>query len=100
MLLHMSKPKWSKHAKLLDFENAAKYRDILMNFSKVMEAQGVVLPDQVNLDVIVGKSNTYLVLRIRSGYLIGKLLYEFEGTLEDFVEQFYVSRGPNCQRLF
>ncbi|ANE41168.1 MAG: excinuclease ABC subunit UvrC [Fervidobacterium sp.] len=93
------KTKMEQHAKLLDFENAAKYRDILMNFSKVMEAQGVVLPDQVNLDVIVGKSNTYLVLRIRSGYLIGKLLYEFEGTLEDFVEQFYVSRGAELPKI-
>ena len=87
------KSKMEQHAKLLDFENAAKYRDILLNFNKVMETQGVVLPEQVNLDVIVGRENTYLVFKIRSGYLISKLLFEFDGTLEDFVEQFYLSRG-------
>lgn len=93
------KSKMEQHAKLLDFENAAKYRDVLLNFNKVMETQGVVLPEQVNIDVIAGKDNTYLVLRIRSGYLIGKLLYEFEGTLEDFVEQFYVSKGSETPEI-
>ncbi|WP_448377080.1 excinuclease ABC subunit UvrC [Fervidobacterium sp.] len=93
------KTKMEQHAKLLDFENAAKYRDILLNFNKVMETQGVVLPNQVNLDVIVGKHNTYLVFKIRSGYLVSKLLYEFEGDFHDFVEQFYFSKGSELPQI-
>jgi len=71
---------------LLDFENAIKYRDIFVNFNKVMESQGVVLPSSFNMDVIVEKSNTYLVFKVRSGYLLSKLVYEFEGDFEEFVE--------------
>ncbi|MFN3692306.1 MAG: GIY-YIG nuclease family protein, partial [Fervidobacterium sp.] len=55
------KNKMEQHAKLLDFENAAKYRDILLNFNKIMENQGVVLPKDVNLDVIVGKHKTFVI---------------------------------------
>ncbi|MGB9613987.1 MAG: excinuclease ABC subunit UvrC [Fervidobacterium sp.] len=84
------KSKMEKHANLLDFENAAKYRDILLNFNKVIETQGVVLTESVNLDVLVGKHNTYLVFKIRSGYLISKLVYEYDGTIEEFVELFYI----------
>lgn len=82
--------KMEQHAKLLDFENAAKYRDILLNFNKVMEAQGVVLPEKVNLDVVVGKHKTFLVFKIRSGYLLSKLVYEYDGELDEFIELFYM----------
>uniref|UniRef100_A0A7C5Y7B7 UvrABC system protein C n=1 Tax=Fervidobacterium nodosum TaxID=2424 RepID=A0A7C5Y7B7_9BACT len=82
--------KMEQHAKLLDFENAAKYRDILLNFNKVMETQGVVLPERVNLDVVVGKHKTFLVFKIRSGYLLSKLVYEYDGDLDEFIELFYV----------
>lgn len=78
-----------QHARLLDFENAIKYRDILVNFNKVMESQGVVLPKAFNMDVIVGKNGTYLVFKVRSGYLLSKLVYEFDGDIQEFIELFY-----------
>ncbi len=93
------KSKMEQHAKLLDFENAAKYRDILLNFNKVMEMQGVVLSENINLDAVVGKHGTYLVLKIRSGYLIAKLVYEFEGSLEDFIEQFYLTKDSDIPEM-
>lgn len=83
------KLKMEQHARLLDFENAAKYRDILLNFNKVMESQGVVLPESVNIDLVVGKHKTFLVFKIRSGYLISKLVYEYDGHIVDFIELFY-----------
>ncbi|ODN30879.1 excinuclease ABC subunit UvrC [Fervidobacterium thailandense] len=83
------KGKMEQHAKLLDFENAAKYRDLLLNFNKLMESQGVVLPHNYNLDVIVGKLDVFLVFRIRSGFLVSKLVYEFDGELEEFIERYY-----------
>lgn len=82
--------KMEQHAKLLDFENAAKYRDILLNFSRLMESQGVVLTEPVNLDVVVGRHNTFLVFKIRSGYLLSKLVYEYNEGVDDFIELFYV----------
>ena len=88
-VINFVQERMEQHARLLDFENAIKYRDIFVNFNKVMESQGVVLPSSFNMDVIVEKSNTYLVFKVRSGYLLSKLVYEFEGDFEEFVELFY-----------
>lgn len=90
-VLDYVRQKMELHARLLDFENAARYRDVLQNFSKVMESQGVVLPRNYNLDVVVGKQNTFVVFRVRSGYLLAKLVYEFEGDLDEFLERFYTT---------
>lgn len=89
------KLKMEQHARLLDFENAAKYRDILLNFNKVMESQGVVLPENVNIDLVVGKHKTFLVFKIRSGYLISKLVYEYDGHIGDFIELFYTQNNSD-----
>lgn len=83
------KEKMEQHAKFLDFENAAKYRDLLLNFNKLMESQGVVLPHKYNLDVVVGKLNLFLILRVRSGFLVSKLVYEFNGEIGEFIERYY-----------
>jgi len=91
-VINFVKERMEQHSRLLDFENAIKYRDILVNFNKVMESQGVVLPSSFNIDVIVERSNTYLVFKIRSGYLLSKLIYEFEGSFEEFVELFYSNK--------
>ncbi|MFN6991901.1 MAG: UvrB/UvrC motif-containing protein, partial [Fervidobacterium sp.] len=89
------KNKMEQHAKLLDFENAAKYRDILLNFNKIMETQGVVLPKDVNLDVVVGKHKTFVIFRIRSGFLISKLTYEYDGEIDEFIEMYYAQNLEN-----
>ncbi|ABR31575.1 excinuclease ABC subunit C [Thermosipho melanesiensis] len=77
------------HAKMLDFENAAKYRDVLLAFNNIMINQGIVLRDKRNVDYIVFKDNMFLVLKVRSGVLTSKLLYEASLTFEEFIYQFY-----------
>ena len=84
------KERMEHHAKMLDFENAAKYRDVLNNLESLLEKQGVVLNEDLNLDVVVGRDDLFVVLRIRGGVLMGKLVYEMRGgNLREFVEHFY-----------
>ncbi len=78
------------HADMLDFENAAKYRDLLLKFEKVMQKQEVVVELWRNLDVIGQWKNFFVVLRVRGGHLIGKLTYEMEGDLKEFLFNFYM----------
>ena len=86
--------KMERHAKMLDFENAARYRDVLMRMNEILQRQGVNLPDGRNLDVVVGEDGLFVVLRIRGGFLLGKLVYEMEGaSLDEFVEMFYAREG-------
>lgn len=89
-VLEYVRAKMEHHAKLLDFENAAKYRDLLLNFNRLMESQGVVLPYNYNFDVVVGKFNVFVIFRVRSGFLISKLVYEFDGELGEFIERYYL----------
>ncbi|GAB4309524.1 excinuclease ABC subunit UvrC [Pseudothermotoga elfii] len=89
--LDLIKEKMKKHAKMMDFENAAKYRDLLVKFENVMQRQGVVLEQWRNLDVIGRFKNSYAVLRIRGGHVVGKLSYELDSTkLEDFIFHYYM----------
>ncbi len=88
------------HAEMLDFENAARYRDILSNMERVMENQGVVLKESRNLDVVVGNEGVFVVLRIRGGYLMGKLVYEMYGAdVGEFIEHFYTRESDLPERV-
>lgn len=91
--------KMELHSRMLDFENAAKYRDLLLNLSSVLESQGVAFEEKINCDVVVHAQGLFVVLRVRDGYLIGKISFEMEGgNLDDFIREYYVSgRGdvPN-----
>ena len=89
-----------KHAEMLDFENAARYRDILLRMENMLQDQGVSLPDHRNIDVVVGEDGMFVVLRIRGGFLLGKLSYEMEdATMEEFVERFYAIEGDVPERI-
>ncbi|MCD6551934.1 excinuclease ABC subunit UvrC [Thermotoga sp.] len=92
--------KMELHGKMLDFENAARYRDLLLNLSNILESQGVTFEEEINCDVVVHSHGLFVVLRIRDGYLMGKIAFEMEGgSIDDFIREFYVSgRGdvPNC----
>ncbi len=89
-----------RHAEMLDFENAARYRDILLKMESMLQEQGVSLPDRRNIDVVVGKNGMFVVLRIRGGFLLGKLSYEMESaTMREFVERFYALEGEIPDRV-
>ena len=89
--LSLIETKMKKLAQMMDFENAAKYRDLLLKFEKVMEKQGVVLDQHRNLDAIGRAKNLYVLLRIRGGHLLAKLVYELDSTnVEDFVFNYYM----------
>ncbi len=89
-----------QHSKLLNFEIAAKYRDLLQNFTSIIESQGVVLNEDLNVDVIVLENNTFLVFKVRNGYLLSKLLYEGEISFEEFLYQFYYGKKSDLpQRI-
>ncbi|AEH50837.1 excinuclease ABC, C subunit [Pseudothermotoga thermarum DSM 5069] len=88
--LELIKRKMKIHADMLDFENAAKYRDLLFKFEKVMQKQQVVVEPWRNLDVIGQCKNVFVVFRVRGGYLVGKLSYEMEGDLKDFLFNYYI----------
>ena len=85
------KERMEHHAKMLDFENAARYRDVLLKMKDMLERQGVELSKERSFDVVVGRDGMFVVLKIRGGYLLGKLSYEMKGAdLRDFIEHFYV----------
>lgn len=89
--LDLIEVKMRKLAQMMDFENAAKYRDLLLKFEKIMGKQEVVLDHYRNLDVIGRIKNLYVLLRIRGGHLIAKLVYELDSTnVEDFVFNYYM----------
>ncbi len=88
--IELIKKKMKIHADMLDFENAAKYRDLIMKFEKVMQKQEVVIESWKNLDVIGQWKNTFVLLRVRGGHLIGKLTYEINGDLRDFLFNYYI----------
>lgn len=89
--LDLIEAKMRKLAQMMDFENAARYRDLLLKFEKIMGKQEVVLDQYRNLDVIGRIKNLYVLLRIRGGHLIAKLVYELDSTnVEDFVFNYYM----------
>lgn len=89
-----------KHAKMLDFENAARYRDILLRMESMLQEQGVSLPDYRNIDVVVGEDGMFIVLRIRGGFLLGKLIYEMDDAdIRDFIERFYAIESEIPEKI-
>ncbi|MCS7174570.1 excinuclease ABC subunit UvrC [Pseudothermotoga sp.] len=88
---NLLKEKMKKHAAVLDFENAAKYRDLLLNLQQFLESQGVVLEPWRNLDVIGNSGKCYVVLRVRRGNIVAKLNYTLDSSkLEDFLFHYYI----------
>ena len=99
-VINAIKQKMEHHARMLDFENAARYRDVLLRMEKMLQRQGVELKESRNFDVVVGEDGLFVVLRIRGGYLLGKLVYEMDGAdLKDFVEHFYIRVSDPPERV-
>lgn len=89
--IQLIREKMIKHSRMLDFENAAKCRDMLFKFEDIMARQGVVVDQRYNFDVIARKSRTYVVFRIRGGHVISKLVYELDSPfMRNFLFNFYL----------
>lgn len=99
-VLEEIKKKMEHHSLMLDFESAARYRDILLKFEDILSSQGVVLKEPRNLDVITHDDWLFVVLRVRNGFLLGKLVFEMsEGTLDDFVRDFYIIKEKEFPKV-
>jgi excinuclease ABC subunit C len=83
------KEKMEHHSKMLDFENAIKYRDLLFSFEDLLNSQGVILNDKRNIDYIEFDDSLFVILRVRGGILISKLVYEANLSFEEFLYHFY-----------
>lgn len=76
-------------SKALEFERAANIRDLIFKIKELFEPQYVVLPKNLDMDVIFLRKGVATILRIRKGILFGKLAFEFQGKINDFLEQLY-----------
>ncbi|QTA37650.1 excinuclease ABC subunit UvrC [Thermosipho ferrireducens] len=87
--------KMEHHARMLDFENAAKYRDMMNSFDEVIKSQGIILSDNRNVDYIAYEDNKFVVIKMRGGILLSKLIYEADVDIEEFLYQFYYGKGSD-----
>ena len=105
-LINQLRDKMFSLAREMKFEEAAKIRDIIKALEKIREKQRVVLPDNINEDLI-GIANTedsaaIFLIKIRNGRLIGteQFLMETGSELEKsnlisaFIEQYYFVTEP------
>jgi len=76
-------------SRMLEFEKAANIRDLIFKIRELFEPQYVMLPKDLDMDVIFLKKGVATVLRVRKGILLGKLTFEFQGEINDFIEQVY-----------
>lgn len=96
----MLEEKMKKHAAMLDFETAAKYRDLLFNLQHLLEGQGVVLEPWRNLDVVANSGKCYVVLRVRGGNIVSKLDYTLDSSkIEDFLFHYYIVNKNELPKL-
>ncbi|MCP4228912.1 MAG: excinuclease ABC subunit UvrC [bacterium] len=90
-----------KAAADLDYEEAAKYRDMISALRQAARGQRVVSRSTVNLDAaaieVYGDELYCIVLKVREGLLIDKLEYVISApagdTVEAFLLQYYGSGG-------
>ncbi|OAA30110.1 excinuclease ABC subunit C [Kosmotoga arenicorallina S304] len=77
----------------LQFEQAKEIRDVLDSMDKLYSRQAVDVPQDLSIDVLALSSGILVLLEIRGGMLLGKLVYDFpEGKVSDFISQFYLAR--------
>jgi len=76
-------------ADLLEFEKAGAIRDMMNKILKLLKPQNIVLPDDRKMDVIHFEKGLGVVLKIRNGFMLGKMSYNFDGEISEFLEQLY-----------
>ncbi|HQF34274.1 MAG TPA: excinuclease ABC subunit UvrC [Petrotogaceae bacterium] len=82
-----------KYSKVLNFEKAAQMRDVYSKLTRLFVPLGVEFTNSRDFDVIMYEEPIFLLLRIRNGYLLSKLTFTLDGTVNDFLQQFYVVRN-------
>lgn len=81
-----------EYSDILNFEKAAQMRDTYKKLDKLFIKLGVEFKTNRNIDVIMYEGPIFLLLKIRSGYLISKLTFTLDSTFEEFLHQFYIVR--------
>lgn len=81
-----------EYSKIKNYEKAAQMRDTLFKLESLFEEVAVEYKNGKNLDIIMYEPPVYVVMMVRKGYLISKLSFTLEGTLEDFLYQYYIVR--------
>ncbi|MCD6442912.1 MAG: excinuclease ABC subunit UvrC [Thermotogae bacterium] len=76
-------------ADLLEFEKAGAIRDMMNKILKLLKPQNIVLPDDRKMDVVHFEKGLGVVLKIRNGFMLGKMSYNFDGEISEFLEQLY-----------
>ena len=78
----------------LQFEKATEIRDVIASMDKLYAIQGVDVSEDVSGDILALSSGLAVLLKVRGGMLMGKLIFDFkEGTPIDFITQFYYGGG-------
>ncbi len=83
-----------QYAKILNFEKAAQLRDLLFKLDKLFIPIGVEMIKDKNVDIIA-KDEEYpivVLLIIRQGYIISKLTFTIDESINEFIHQYYVIR--------
>lgn len=81
-------------ADALQFEKASEIRDVISSMDKLYAIQGVDVSEDVSGDILALSSGLAVLLKVRGGMLLGKLIFDFsEGSPMEFVTQFYYGGG-------
>ena len=88
-VLDRLKDDMKRMAEILEFEKAASIRDMMNKILKLLKPQNVVLPNDRRIDVIYFKNGIGVVLKIRNGFMLGKMSYTFDGKIDEFLDQLY-----------
>ena len=80
------------YSNILNFEKAAQMRDTHKKLDKLFVKLGVEFKTNRNIDVIMYEEPIFLLLKIRAGYLVSKLTFTLDSSLEEFLHQFYIVR--------
>lgn len=109
-ILKQIQKEMEKSAKALDFEDAAKKRDLLKSLTTLQVNQGVESTYEESRDYAAiemrGSLCTIGLLQIRSGRLLGRALYRAESmgdeteTLLSFLTQYYADGDTLPQELY
>ncbi len=83
-------------SKLLEFEKAARIRDLLNSIDAFFAEQHVEVDEKTNVDIVAYEGDFVEILKIRHGLLLGKMNFRLmNGDIEDFFYQYYFAKEAN-----
>jgi excinuclease ABC subunit C len=101
-LVRYLREKMQEAAEAMNYEEAARYRDLLRSASAIHEKQRVVLTDTRDIDVVLpAGEGSLVVFYVRDGKLSGRDTFEMEVSMDEdapavlgaFLKQHYGSQG-------